>query len=202
MFSGSERPIFPEDGVLRLFSMRFCPYAQRAHLILEAKNIPYHTTNINLAEKPEWYTKINPNGKVPALQLVNEAGSPFIVESLIITEYLDEKYPQNPLYPRDPLAKAQAKLLIERFQTVQASFYVAATKPDDCGNALVELSNKLDVYEAELKSLGTPYFNGQRIGIADYGVWPWFERLELLKELHGDKFVYTAERYPTLVNIF
>lgn len=180
--------------------MRFCPYAQRAHLILNAKNVPHVTTNINLNDKPDWYVKINPTGKVPALQLVNEPDAPFLVESLIITEYLDEKYPENPLYPRDPLAKAQAKLLIERFAPVQSNFYKAATQPDDCGDALEQLNIALDVYEKELKERGTPYFNGDRIGIADYAIWPWFERIELLPEFHGEKFVWNAERYPTLVS--
>lgn len=64
--------------------MRFCPYAQRVHLVLEAKGIPYHTININLTEKPDWLFEANPLGKVPALELVNEPGNPFLAESLII----------------------------------------------------------------------------------------------------------------------
>lgn len=201
ILTGSEQPAFPDDGVLRIFAMRFCPYAQRVHLILNAKNVPYHTTNINLNEKPDWYLKINPNGKVPAIQLVNDPEKPFLVESLIIAEYLDEKYQVNPLYPRNPLTKAQAKLLIERFAPVQSNFYKAATQPDDCGDALEQLAKALDVYEAVLKERATPYFNGERIGIVDYAIWPWFERLELLPVFHGDKFAWNAERYPVLVSV-
>lgn len=180
--------------------MRFCPYAHRVNLVLEAKQIPYHATNINLIDKPEWYSEINSSGKVPALQLVNEPNAPFLVESLVIAEYLDEKYPENPLYPKDPFTKAEAKLWIERFAPVQSNFYQAATQPDKAEDALPALSNALDVWETELKTRATPYFNGNSIGILDYMIWPWIERLELAKVLHGDKFSYDEQRFPTLVN--
>lgn len=87
---GSQIPKFPEDGKLRLYSMRFCPFAQRSHLVLEAKNIPYHTANINLKEKPEWLVQKSPLGKVPALEIPSEKGDP-LIESLIIADYLDDK---------------------------------------------------------------------------------------------------------------
>lgn len=181
--------------------MRFCPYAQRAHLVLDAKNIPYHTVNINLTEKPEWYPNVNPNGKVPAIQLVNETGSPFIVESMIITEYLDDKYPQNPLYPRDPLEKAQTKLWIERFGQVTAAFYRAVFNPENPDKGLEDFGNELDKFEAELKNRGTPYFGGNIVNILDYAIWPWMERLELVKVIFGDKFQFTKQRYPLLVRV-
>lgn len=179
--------------------MRFCPFVQRVHLVLSAKNVPYHTANINLSVKPEWYASINPTQFVPALQLVNEPDAPYLVESLIIAEYLDEKYPENPLYPRDPLAKALVKLQLERFGSVQANWYKAAIEPEN-GKVAGDLNVSLDGYEIEMKQRGTPYFSGDRIGIVDYAFWPWFERLELLPYVQGDKFVWNAERYPTLVS--
>ena len=38
--AGSEFPAL-KPGILRLYSMRFCPYSQRVRLVLEAKNIKY-----------------------------------------------------------------------------------------------------------------------------------------------------------------
>ena len=37
--AGSEMPPL-NPGKLRMYSMVFCPFAQRARLVLEAKNIP------------------------------------------------------------------------------------------------------------------------------------------------------------------
>lgn len=67
-----------------------------------------------MKNKPEWYLERFPLGKVPALYVdaVN------LYESLIIADYLDEKYPQRPLLPKDPLRKALDRILIEGFSKV------------------------------------------------------------------------------------
>lgn len=200
LFSGSRKPHLPLDGALRLFSMRFCPYAQRVHLVLNAKNIPHHTININLTDKPEWYLDLNNNGKVPALQLVTDHGQPFITESLIIMEYLDEKFPQTPLFPRDPLIKALDKMWIERFTSVTAAFFRVVLEPRDVDRALLEISDALDLYEDELRRRCTPFFGGKKPNILDYAIWPWFERTELVKALVGNKFFFDKKRYPALVS--
>ena len=75
---------------------------------------------INLTEKPEWLLEKSPLGKVPCLEFEN---GETLYESLIIADYLDEAYPQNRLYPENPLAKAKDKLLIERFNSVTTTIY-------------------------------------------------------------------------------
>ncbi|XP_018801591.1 PREDICTED: pyrimidodiazepine synthase-like isoform X2 [Bactrocera latifrons] len=197
---GSPKPALIDDGVLRLFSMRFCPYAHRTHLVLNAKNIPYHTIYINLTEKPEWLTEVSPLGKVPALQLPKEEGNPSLIESLIIAEYLDEKYPEVPLFPKDPLKKAQDKILIERFNAVTSATYKMFHADTEAGpDALTEVSKGLDIFEKELSSRGTPYFGGDKPGMLDYMIWPWFERTEMLKHLLPGKFELDKERFNKLI---
>lgn len=63
-----------QEGLLRLYSMQFCPYAHRARLVLKAKGVPHDIVNINLAEKPEWYLNIHPEGTIsyyPGVQVGN-----------------------------------------------------------------------------------------------------------------------------------
>lgn len=68
-----------------------------------------------MASKPDWLYDKSPLGKIPALELDN---GDVLYESLIICDYLDEKYPQNPLHSTDPLQKAKDRLLIEQFSKV------------------------------------------------------------------------------------
>lgn len=202
---GSEQPTPPNDNQLRLYSMRFCPYAYRAHLVLNRKNIPYHVFYIDTTAKPQWYIdSVNPSGKVPTLQLINENNHPFIFESLVICEYLDEKFPEIKLYPSDPLEKAQTKLWIERFGSISGAFYriVFEKNGDDVKEKLLgDLIAGLGDYEKELQKRGTKYFGGDSPNIFDYAIWPWFERFGVLSSVVGDKFKLDDSTFPNLVRL-
>ncbi|BFF98607.1 pyrimidodiazepine synthase [Drosophila madeirensis] len=193
---GSPKPVLPDDGQLRLFSMRFCPYAHRAHLVLKAKKVPHHTVYINLSEKPEWLVDVSPLLKVPALQLSAEKGQPSLIESLIIAEYLDEKYPQNPLLPKDPLKKAQEKILLERFSGVSSAFYKIFLQ----SSGLDDFSLALDIFEQELAKRGTPFFGGDKPGYVDYMIWPWLERLPLVEFALKD-YKFDAKRFAKIAKL-
>lgn len=182
--------------------MRFCPFAHRVHLVLNAKEIPYNVVYINLSEKPEWYPKINPNGKVPAIQLMNEPNHPFLIESMVIAEYLDEKYPENKLYPTDPLEKAETKLWIEKFGPIPGAFYrlVYEVNSDEINaELLTKFYAELANFEAELTKRGLTFFAGSKPGILDYSIWPWFERFTILSSIIGDKYDFDG-KFPRLVS--
>ncbi|CAH1390408.1 unnamed protein product [Nezara viridula] len=183
-----------QEGKIRLYSMRFCPYAQRIHLVLLAKDIPHDVVNINLKNKPEWYLEKFPLGKVPALYVdgVN------IYESLIIADYIDEKYPQRPLYPKDPLRKALDRILIEGFSRVINLLYKLYINPVMDALHLAPILEEMDHFEKELAKRGTPYFSGDEPGMVDYMIWPWCERLEMVRVLGGDQFKVPKERFQRM----
>ncbi|XP_011499678.1 PREDICTED: pyrimidodiazepine synthase-like [Ceratosolen solmsi marchali] len=192
---GSKAPPM-EKGKLRLYSMRFCPYAQRIHLILDTKKIPYDVVFINLSRKPEWLQEKSPLGKVPCLEFDN---GDTLYESLIIAEYLDEAHPEHRLYPDDPLAKAKDKLLIERFNEVITSMYkiyLAKTVDRDLFNEVLE---GLEIFDKELAKRGTPFFGGNQPGILDLMIWPWCERADVIKILKGEQFIIPRDRFLRLL---
>lgn len=198
---GSQIPIFPDDGKLRFYLMRFCPYAERVHLVLAAKKVPFHKIFINLTEKPEWLPEKSPLEKVPALELPTEPNNPTITESLFIADYLDEKYPEQPLHSKNPLQKVQDRILIDRFGGVTSSlFKVFYESLDNAPGHFENAANGLDLYEQELKERNTPYFGGDKPGMVDYMIWPWFERYDMKKYLLGDEYEFEKERFPKLAD--
>ncbi|XP_060654963.1 pyrimidodiazepine synthase-like [Drosophila nasuta] len=191
---GSTHPALPDDGAPRLYSNRYCPYAQRAHLMLNAKKVPHHVVYIDLVNKPEWLVDVSPLLKVPALHLVGKKSKPSLIESLIIVEYLDEKYPQNPLLPKDPLQRAQDKILVERFNAADGALMKIVLQGEDD----LDLLRVFDIFEEELAKRGTPYFGGKKPGFLDYMIWPWFERLPVVKYFLKERYRFHKERYAEL----
>uniref|UniRef100_A0A8C6MLH1 Glutathione S-transferase omega n=1 Tax=Moschus moschiferus TaxID=68415 RepID=A0A8C6MLH1_MOSMO len=112
---GSAPPGPVPEGLIRVYSMRFCPFAKRTLLVLRAKGIRHEVININLKNKPEWFFKKNPSGLVPVLE--TSLGQ-LICESAITCEYLDEAYPGKKLLPGDPYEKACQKMVFESFSKV------------------------------------------------------------------------------------
>ncbi|XP_060142133.1 glutathione S-transferase omega-2 isoform X2 [Globicephala melas] len=112
---GSAPPGPVPEGLIRLYSMRFCPYAHRTRLVLQAKGIRHEVININLRNKPEWYFTKHPFGKIPVLE---NSKCQLIYESVIACEYLDDAYPGRKLYPCDSYERARQKMLLDLFYKV------------------------------------------------------------------------------------
>ncbi len=85
-----------------------------AHIVLEESGEKYNAKKVDLAggeQRSEAYLKINPLGRVPALQL--DDGQP-LTENTAILPYLGKRFD---LWPKDAIAEAKALSLIGFFAT-------------------------------------------------------------------------------------
>src|SRR5215813_10838125 len=86
------------------------PYAWKVWLALEHKAIPYELKVLSFDKgdtKAPAFRAVNPRGKVPTI--VDDGFA--LWESGVIMEYLEEKYPQKPLLPKDAKARATVRRL-------------------------------------------------------------------------------------------
>jgi glutathione S-transferase len=140
---------------LKLYDAARCPYCARVRIALAEKGLVPETIEIDLSDRPQWIYDLNPTGRVPVL---DEDG--FVLpESLVIMEYLDERYPDHPLLPAGSAERAQARLAVHRFDANLGDDYYAFRRGDP--NALLE---KLAVLE-----LGESHF-------VDIAYVPWVIR--------------------------
>ena len=106
----------------RLFLSPLSPYAAKARIALYEKGLEFEKINVlwdpvrGFAEKPGEMLAINPKGQVPTLV----DGEIALYDSTIIFEYLEEKYPTPPLYPKNIAARVRCRLLEDFADTVLA----------------------------------------------------------------------------------
>lgn len=96
--------------MIKLYDYFRSSAAFRVRIALNLKNVPFekipvHLLNNGGEQHAEQYHKINPQELVPALQVDNQ----IITQSLAIIEYLEEKYPEPALLPKDLIKKAQVR---------------------------------------------------------------------------------------------
>ncbi|KAL4712042.1 hypothetical protein ACJJTC_003709 [Scirpophaga incertulas] len=188
-------PLPPYNGKLRVYNMRFCPYAHRTILVLNAKQVDYEVVNINLMDKPEWLTNKSPFGKVPSIEI--EEGV-CIYESVVTAQYLDEVYPQRPLISKDPLTRAFDRIIIESFGPINSIFYNLIKNPATVTEqSFMAYYKTLDFIQEQLNRRGTKFLGGEQPGYVDYMIWPWFERIVQLDYLDG-KLAMDASKYSLL----
>lgn len=158
--------------------------SDRTKIALHEKGLAYERVTLNLAKKdqkrPE-FLQLNPYGKVPVI----DDGGNILFESCIINEYLDEKYPNPPLMPKDPFLRGRGRVLIDYALNYAHEPYWALRgemlKPDAQRNAAVlndtreRLRDLLVYLEAALGDRS--YFLGE-FSLTDIAIVPRFLRME------------------------
>jgi glutathione S-transferase len=170
--------------MIKLYDFKSSPNCQRVKVVLAEKNLPYDIVPIDLRkqeQKTPEYLKLNPYGKVPVL---TDDGT-VLYESLIINEYLEEKYPTPPMLPKDPASKAKARILIDYgmahfdspYQKLRMELMKEAKDQSQTiiDGAKSELRKLLQRFEDELGD--QPYLTGD-FSLVDADLIPRFTRLE------------------------
>lgn len=178
--------------LFELVSNHLCPYTQRAAIQLAEKGIAYERTYINLAEKPEWFLKVSPLGKVPLLRI----GDAAIFETAVICEYIEEVEPAVPLYPAGPLDRARHRGWAEFASAVIADVFAFYMAPDasaferKCG----DLQARFRWLERHLED--RPYFAGARFCLVDAAFAPIFRLFDTFDRIGEFGIFKGLDRVP------
>lgn len=83
--------------MITLYGAYGSPYVRKVLFVLAVKELSFeHIQQLPFTGDQE-YLKINPLGKIPSLR----DGDLTLCDSTVICEYLDEAYPDHPVYPAD-----------------------------------------------------------------------------------------------------
>jgi glutathione S-transferase len=136
-------------------------------IVLAEKDVEFEVVEIDLRDRPAWFYEKNANGRVPVLE---EDGRP-LPESVVIMEFLEERYPDPPLLPSDPADRAFARLVIHREQELTDPYYELRRGEGGARERLDAALRRLDAALGE-----RPFLGGSAYGLADIAYLPWLVR--------------------------
>ena len=187
---------------MKLYGAALSPYVARVLLQIRRKGL-----DIPLVPPPDGdmkspaYRAINPYGKMPAL----DAGEGCVIESEVICEYLEERFPDIPMLPSAPLDRARSRTISRA-----VDFYIlqplvglfgqmnpATRDRAAVEQKLAELTKGLDGLNSLLKG---PWAVAPTMMLADCALIPACFYLERFLPLFdaGDLF----RRYPALEQVW
>jgi glutathione S-transferase len=181
------------------------PFVRKVLIVLAEKGVEATNENINPFAPPPEFLEISPLKRIPVLRDTDVAEPNTIPDSSAICDYIENKFPNPPLYPKDAFLRARALWYEEYadslvaitigpglfFERVVKKMMKQETNEELCKKTLHEkLPPILDHLEKELGE--KEYFVGDAFSIADIAVGTMFVNFEFAGE------TVDATRWPKL----
>ncbi|MFY9315212.1 MAG: glutathione S-transferase [Burkholderiales bacterium] len=156
--------------MFKLCGFRISNYHNKVLIALREKGIAFEEDcSVKPSQSPD-YLALSPMGKVPYAEIDGTRLS----ESEVILEYLEDAYPEKPLLPKEPLARAKVRELVTvielHLELVARRLYPGAFFGGTTSDGAKQAAEKdLAKGVRALKALAKfePYIAGQSLTLAD-----------------------------------
>ena len=155
--------------MLKLYHNDMSTCAQKVRFLLAEKGLEWEGRELNLRRgdqlQPD-FLKINPKGLVPVL----DHDGNILVESNIILDYLNEVFPEPPLLPTGPAARAKARWWMKKLddgihiEIVALSFAIAFRYQ------LIEACGSDEALEKHFAGIPDPYIREVQRQVVPAGI--------------------------------
>ena len=115
---------------MKLFNYWRSSSSYRVRLALHFKALPFEYVPVHLAKGEQHqaaHRERNPLSTVPLLELEEGGKTIQIPQSVAIVEYLEERYPEKPLFPTELLSRAAMRALVEQINSGIQPFHNLST---------------------------------------------------------------------------
>ena len=155
---------------MKLCGFRISNYHNKVRIALLEKGVPFEEdSEVHPSQNDEYLAK-SAMGKVPYL----EVDGTRLIESDVILEYLEETFPQKPLLPKDPLARAKVRELVTVIELhmelvvrrMYGGLFFGGTV-SDATKASVETDIAKGVRAFKALAKFDPFIAGKELSIAD-----------------------------------
>lgn len=163
---------------LACYSDPECHYSHRVRLVLAEKDVVGDNYEVSPGNLPEELAEVNPYMSLPTLVDRDLA----LYDSMIILEYLDERYPHPPLLPVYPVTRANTRMLAFRVQRdwCRLADEILHSKTSEAARnrARKELRESLTGVAPVFASF--PFFMSEEMSLVDCCLLPLLWRLPVL----------------------
>lgn len=150
--------------MLKLHHLDRSPFGWKVRMVLEEKKAPYTLVIPENKSENQAFLKLNPFRLTPVLELEDGAT---IYESTVINEYLEERFPDPAMLPKDPYERARIRMIedttdqylyvaLREFRMAQFEYappFLVRKKADEVDHKLLEASRvKLHEHLTRLES--------------------------------------------------
>jgi glutathione S-transferase len=181
--------------MLRLCGFRISNYHNKVRIVLLEKGIAFEEDDTCRPSQSEEHLARSPMGKVPYLEL---GGGRRLTESQAICEYLEEAYPDRPLLPKEPFARAKVRELLMHMELhlelvarrlYGPVFFKGKALSEDAKTAIErDLGRGVRAFKALAKF--EPYLAGNELTLADCAAFVHLPLVSLATKLaYGRDFL-------------
>jgi len=178
--------------MIRLYGFPYSTNMERVQLALGHKDLEAEYVPVPYDDRSE-VRAVSGQDLVPVL----DHDGTIVVDSPVILEYLDERFPELPLYPPGHGRRAEMRVFIEWFNRVwkvppnAIEAELGKDDPDQLAIAAwqAEMRGFLPIFEDMLA--GRDYLMGEEMSAADCVAWP-FLRYALIPPDQDDTYLFHA----------
>ena len=188
---------------MRLYAYYRSSASYRVRIALRHKDIPYEVVTVSIADgvnRGEAHLARNPLGQVPVLEFERGGETVHLAQSVAILEYLEETHPEPALLPKEPIARARVRELVELVNSgiqplqntpVLAELKALGADPDAWGRKYI--GKGLHALQARVAGRSGEFLLGDTPTLADVVLVP--------QMYNARRFKVDVSACPTLVAI-
>ena len=162
--------------MIRLYRAAYSTNVERVALALAHKGLAVESVTIDYGDRSQ-VERVSGQGLVPVI----EDGGRVVVDSMDIVSYLEERYPEPPLYPSDEARRVEMHIFIDWFNQVWKrppnEIEAELDRPAPDHERIARLAGQMEAALGHFESLlgGRSHLMGDDFSAADCAAYPFLK---------------------------
>lgn len=160
--------------MLRMYRIPFSTNVERVEIALRLKGVPWEPVDVDPADRSP-IRAVSGQDLVPVVELDGEV----LADSAAILRWIEERWPDPPLWPAEPARRAEVDTFVDWFNlewkvapnAMDAELGAPRPDRDRITRWGAELTGSLERFEALLD--GRDFLFGDALSVADVTAWPF-----------------------------